>query len=346
MNERILQTQWLYSILEAEIYIVIGVLFAVTWLFYQFFLRNLSEERHKSVRTQFKDTLRHFILFSFLFFLFYLINPNQELSTLAQKALPYVALMTFVWGAMVFVRSARLLVLLYLFLGSRQEGVPILMVNIFSLLASIIILFWGAAKIFNVQLGPLLATSAAFSLILGLAMQDTLGNLFAGISLQLDKNYEIGDWLEIQVGSQKSVGKVVEITWRSTLLLGFSDEYITIPNRTMATAQISNYSPVDRPIIRSQFFRVKYGSDLKLVKSLLEKAALSVGEILHQPEPYSYVQETSESWITVKLGYFIESFGSQHNVGDKVINAVVTAFNENKIEFARPNIEVNVNEKT
>lgn len=345
MNEKILQTQWLYSILEAEIYIVIFIIFASTWLFYQLFLRNLSEERHKSIRDQIKDILKHFIIFSLFFLTFYMINPNQELGPLAQKALPYVALLTFAWGAMVFVRSTRLLVLFYLFLGAKQEGVPILMVNIFSLLVSMIILFWGAAKIFNVQLGPLLATSAAFSLILGLAMQDTLGNLFAGISLQLDKNYEIGDWIEIQMGSHKAVGKVVEITWRSTLLIGFSEEFITIPNRTMATAQISNYSPVDRPIIRSQIFRVKYGSDLKKVKVLLEKAALTVNDVLNSPEPYSYVQETTESWITFKLGYYIESFGSQHNVADKIVNAVVLAFHENNIEFARPEISVSLNQK-
>src|SRR5690606_32742898 len=144
------------------------------------------------------------------------------------------------------------------FMGSVKAGVPILVVNIFSLMLSVLLTFWVVSRLFGVQLGPLLATSAAFSIILGLALQDTSGNLFAGISLQLDKNYEIGDWIEITTGLLKVVGQVKEITWRSTLLTGLSDELITLPNRLMSGASISNYSPADSPIVRSQVFRVPH----------------------------------------------------------------------------------------
>ena len=127
---------------------------------------------------------------------------------------PYIAMAAFVWGNVVFVKTCRLIVLQYLFLGSMRHGVPLLLVNIFSLILSIVLLFWGITHIFGVQVGPLLATSAAASVILGLAMQDTLGNLFAGISLQIDRSFEIGDWVEVVSGIQKTTGQVREITWR------------------------------------------------------------------------------------------------------------------------------------
>ena len=72
-------------------------------------------------------------------------------------------------------------------------------------------------------------------------MQDTLGNLFAGVALQFDKPYEIGDWIEIHNSGQKWVGQIYEITWRATLLIGFVEEFITVPNRVMGQSEISNF---------------------------------------------------------------------------------------------------------
>ena len=119
---------------------------------------------------------------------------------------------------------------------------------------------WIGAEIFNIRLTPILATSAIFSLVLGLALQDTLGNLFAGVALQFDKPYEIGDWIEIQSSGQKWIGQVYEISWRATVLIASTEESITVPNRIVAQAQIANYSTKYRPITRSQLFRLPFGT--------------------------------------------------------------------------------------
>ena len=89
-----------------------------------------------------------------------------------------------------------------------RAGVPVLLVNLFSLLLSAVIGFWMMTGIFEFNLAPLLATSAVFSIVLGLALQDTLGNLFAGVALQLDKPYEMGAAIEVTTSSQKWVGQV------------------------------------------------------------------------------------------------------------------------------------------
>ncbi len=341
MNEKILKTQVLYSLIDWEPFVLLGCLLAITWIFYKFFLQAASTERHLSIRLQFQALIRHFFIFTILFITYMFLHAitGGDLANFA-RITPYIALMTFAWGSIVFVKTCRLLVLQYLFLGSMRAGVPLLLVNIFSLLLSIVLIVWTLSQIFGLDLGPLLATSAAFSIVLGLALQDTLGNLFAGISLQIDKSYEIGDWLEVVQGIQKATGQVKEISWRSTILIGFSDEEITLPNRTMANAQISNFSPEGNPIVRSQIFRLPYGCDLEKAKEVLERAVVEISDIRGLPIPFAYVQETTESWIGVKVIYFIDNFGGQFTIGDKVMRKGIDALKAHGIELARNVIEI------
>lgn len=340
MNEKIIQTQNLYALLEIEPYILVGVLLIVTWLFYRFFLKEASEERHRSIQNHYKNITRHFIILSLLFFIFLLLIQTDLQMPSLRRLTPYVGIITFIWGLIVFVKTCRLIVLQYLFMSSMQSGVPLLIVNIFSLLLSIVLIFWTASHIFAIQLGPLLATSAAFSIILGLALQDTLGNLFAGISMQIDKSYEIDDWLEMTSGPQKVIGKVKEITWRSTIFQGFYDEIITLPNRWMAQAQISNFSPDDSPIVRSVIFKVEHGADHDLVIQTLESSISGIAEVKGFPSPFAYINETTEIFISFKLVYYLDNYGAQFIVGDKVYRNGISALNNKNIHLARPFLQI------
>lgn len=339
MDDKIIQTQILYGLLDFEPYILIFSLIAVTWVFYKVFLQEVSEERHKSVQGHFRGLFRNFIGLTILFFIYISMHESQDLWSGFLRIKPYIALVAFFWGLLTFVKTCRLLVLLYLFMSSMQAGVPLLIVNIFSLLLSTILLFWSGSRIFGLQLGPLLATSAAFSIILGLALQDTLGNLFAGISLQIDKSFEIGDWLEITQGMQKTVGQVKEISWRSTTLVGLSDELITMPNRAVATAQLSNFSPPEQPIVRTQVFRVKLNSPVEQVKEVLERSIADIADVRGLPAPYAYVSEVTENWISFKIVYFIDSYGLQNVIGDKVLRKGIEDLQKNAISLARPYVE-------
>lgn len=340
MAEKFIKIQALYGLLEMEPFILLGCLIAVSWLFYKFFLREANEERHRSIRNHFRTLVRNYGVLTFLFLLFIFLQTSEPSLGGIIKISPYMALVTFFWGNVVLVKTFRLIVLQYLFLGSMKHGVPLLLVNIFSLLFSVTLLFWGITHVFGLQLGPLLATSAAASVILGLALQDTLGNLFAGISLQLDRNFEIGDWLEITSGIQKSVGQVREITWRSTTLVGFSEELITLPNRFMANATISNFSPPDTPIVRRQIFRLAYGENLDLAKKVLENTVGQITEIRNTPAPFAYVSEISEHWIEMKIVYFIDSYGSQFNIGDMVFVRGSEALRQSGLKLARQVIQI------
>lgn len=325
----------LYSLLDFDRYLLLIIFCVLCYLFYRFFLQDVSAERHESIRNHFKNLIRNTIVFSSTFALFSLCFSYSNESAFFLKLSPSLASITFITGAILFVNCSRLFILQYLFLNSLRAGVPLLIVNIFSLLLTITIGFWSLSQLFGINLTPLLATSAAFSVILGLAMQDTLGNLFAGISLQVDKTFEIDDWLEIQNGLIKITGQVKEMTWRSTVLCGLNDEMITLPNKLIASCQVSNFSPDKTPIIRNQVFRIKIHQDSMKAKELIETAVSQISGIRGIPSPYAYIQEVTENWISIKVIYFIDNYGSQWSLGDKIFEKALALLKQNGIELAR-----------
>ena len=84
----------------------------------------------------------------------------------------------------------------------------------------------------------LLTTSAVGAVVVGFALQDTLGNLFAGLAIQIEKPFRVGHW--IQVGDRE--GQVQEITWRATKLRTKDGQFLIVPNSVISKEPILNYS--------------------------------------------------------------------------------------------------------
>ncbi|TGR36269.1 mechanosensitive ion channel family protein, partial [Mesorhizobium sp. M8A.F.Ca.ET.198.01.1.1] len=70
--------------------------------------------------------------------------------------------------------------------------------------------------VFGVPVGTLVATSGIVAIVFGLALQNTLGDVFSGIALTLGRTYAIGDWIQLKDGAE---GRVIETNWRSAKLL-------------------------------------------------------------------------------------------------------------------------------
>ncbi|MBX3232811.1 MAG: mechanosensitive ion channel [Labilithrix sp.] len=237
-------------------------------------------------------------------------------------------------------RVARVFVFQWLFAGSEREGVPALLVDVFTVAASVVVFGVLLHAIFLIEVTSLLATSAVLSVVLGLALQDTLGQLLAGISLQLDRPFRLGDWVEVLSGSERISGQVLEVSWRATLLLAIGEELVTIPNKTMAQGLVLNFSGRERPFVRGHFFRVPLDADLALVKKQLTQAALETKGIAREPAPVPLVIETTESWIMIKMINFIDDYGAQFNIGDAFQTHALELLAAHGVELAAQRVEL------
>lgn len=248
-----------------------------------------------------------------------------------------VALVAWMYATL---RAARVLVFQWLFAHSLSEGVPVLLVDLFSLAASVVFLGALLHTVFLIEVTSLLATSAVLSVVLGLALQDTLGQLFAGISLQLDRPFRLGDWVEVHTDSGRLAGQVMEVSWRATLLLAVGEELITIPNKTMAQGLVLNFSGRERPFVRGHLFRLPLDVDLALAKRLLLQAAMETKGIVHAPAPVPLVMETTESWVAVKLIAFVADFGGQFTIGDAFLTRALELLGAHGIRLAAPRLQL------
>ncbi len=109
---------------------------------------------------------------------------------------------------------------------------PLCHVRIPRIIADIVITIgyigWGLFRLYasGMALGEIVTTSAVITAVIAFAMQDTLGNLLAGVSIQLDNSIAIGDWLQVDT----TQGRVVEINWRATTIETRNWETVVIPN--------------------------------------------------------------------------------------------------------------------
>jgi small-conductance mechanosensitive channel len=326
--------------------VLIGLCVAA-WIIYQTLLRAVSDDRHRLLKRLFKNTLGHGVAMVILFVVYRLLfaSVDEDMSLggeVASRLYPYVGFFCILSASIFFVKTSRILAFEYLFFISMKAGVPVLLVNILSLGLSLGLGAWIATEVFAIRLAPVLATSALISVILGLALQDTLGNLFAGVSLQIDKPYEMGDWVKVQNSGQEWVGQVQEISWRSTVLLGLLDESITIPNRVIASSQVAAYGSNGKHFFRGINFRIPLNAPVERSKSVLETAVQKVSGLPAYPAAKVYFSEVGDSWINLRLLLPLSDFGSQIAVVDRVHSAVFEAFAREGLEVAAPLTRVDI----
>jgi hypothetical protein len=241
-------------------------------------------------------------------------------------------------GAVAFVKVAQIIVYLSLFFKNMSQGIPRLIANLFSFVFSIFVISFIGSEVFSIHITAMLATSAVFSLVLGLALQDTLGNLFSGDAMQIGQPFKIGDWVEINHENRKWLGQIQEITWRSTFLTTFSDETVMIPNKTIAQSQIIIFSDQQKPNRECATFRIDYSQNVAAAKSVLIDVVSSITGVMTDPGPRVLLTETSESWVVIKVFYSVTDFSMKYRIADQVIEKSIEAFNRQNIKFASTKI--------
>jgi len=134
----------------------------------------------------------------------------------------------------------------------------------------------------GVEIKTLLTALGIGSLAIGLALQPTLSNFFAGLHLSMSKPIRVGDFVELEDGTQ---GHVVDIGWRVTKIQQLSNNLAVVPNAKISDMRLLNYSLPDLPQSVLVAVGVAYGSDLRKVEEITVEVARSVQQDLEIAEP-------------------------------------------------------------
>ncbi len=326
----------LLELLGVEPLVLLTLLALVSLFIYKVFMKNVNDDRHRSLTRLFKALFATYLTFIFFWAIQYFISTNEV--ALFNRFYNYFGLATVALGALFFVRIIEIMVFQYLFLKSMKAGVPVLLVNLVTLILSLFIVAWLSTSVLGVRWAPLLATSAIVSVVLGLALQDTLGNLFAGVALQFDKPYEIGDWIEIH-GDKSYAGEVHEISWRATVLYGFFDEVITLPNRLVSQSEISNFSAREKPIYRGLSVYLDASANEEQVKAIFVEVLKQTTGVLQHLSHYVMLRELTEKGVHWRLFYPIVHYGQQYTIVDEILMRSQSEFKKAGVQIAKLRVD-------
>jgi small-conductance mechanosensitive channel/CRP-like cAMP-binding protein len=181
----------------------------------------------------------------------------------------------------------------------------------------------------------LLTTSAVGAVVVGFALQDTLGNAFAGLGIQSEKPFRVGHW--IRVGEFE--GRVSEVTWRATKMRTREGNFVVVPNNIIAKEAITNYSEPAGPTRIEIDVGASYLSTPADVKAGILEAIAQVRRALKTPAPDALLHAFDGSAITYRARFWIDDYEFDDEVEDEVRTAIFYAFGRRGIEIPWP-IEV------
>lgn len=202
-------------------------------------------------------------------------------------------------------------------LGQRRHiTVPRLVVDVFNFVVLALVALAVLNRVFGVQdLSALLVTSTVVSAVIGLAVQDTLGNVVAGLALQAEQPFTVGDWVKVS-GEE---GQVVQMAWRTVTLRTRDHHNVLLPNTNVAKEYIVNYS---RPTPLQRMHAevgVAYGHPPGAVKQVLTQAVAEAPGVAPTPAPQVQVQAYGDFAVQYMIFYWITDFARVPEIHDAVM---------------------------
>ncbi len=161
--------------------------------------------------------------------------------------------------------------------------------------------------------GDLFAGSAVVTAVLGFALRDTLGNVFAGLAIHAEHPFEVGDWIQYD-DNPAHVGKVVEINWRATKVITLDLAYVIIPNGQLAQASIRNFTKPDAWSRRSLFITAPYEVPPQRVQAVMLEALRGSFGVLENPAPSVVTNAFTDRGIEYWVRLFTTEFGLRDRV--------------------------------
>lgn len=185
------------------------------------------------------------------------INTNLETSitkSILQGAFSnQLPLFSWLFGTYLFIRYTSLF-LWELYFPKKTNAVetPKIIKDMYSLIIWVVSISIALSIFFNKDITALLTASSVMVGVLGLSLRAMIADFFYGIAITLEHPFRVGDWIEVGIGSNTKVGKVQQISWRSTLIITKQNIHITVPHSVVANRNFNNYSHPD-PLWRSSF---------------------------------------------------------------------------------------------
>jgi small-conductance mechanosensitive channel len=197
----------------------------------------------------------------------------------------------------------------------------------------IVIAILSVLDVWEIDIAPYLAGAGILGLVLGFALQDSLKNIFGGVTLLLDKTFEIGDKVKLESGE---LGTIHDVGLRSTKLVTYDNEVVYIPNGYLANSRIQNYTRPNPKIRAHVDFGVEYGSNAAQVQKVVLEVMKKDKELLKDPESAVHFLEMGDFALNFRAYFWVENWGMAYNKKLQLTEAIYNALNKAGIGIPFP----------
>jgi small-conductance mechanosensitive channel/CRP-like cAMP-binding protein len=215
----------------------------------------------------------------------------------------------------------------------RQPPVPLVLRDLGRWAISLVALVFIIRGFFpGVNLNILAVSSIVVGYILGNATQDTLGNLVAGLALNTERPFTIGDWVTVS----GHTGVVVDTTWRATRLRTKTEDYIIIPNAAIAREPITNFSRPTRAHGCYVNVGVSYETPPNRARGVILQALRDIPEVCAEPKSRVWLAGYGDSAINFTVKFFIDDYVDLDEIQTRVLDRIWYVFQRENIRIPFP----------
>jgi potassium-dependent mechanosensitive channel len=224
-----------------------------------------------------------------------------------------------------------------------EEKTGRLIPNIVRLFLAFIIYFMAIvgiiAFVYDQQLTSILATSGVIAMIIGLAIQINISNIFSGIAINIERPFRIGDWVKI---GDFDEGEIVDITWRTTRLKTRAECILSIPNSMASESPILNFCYPDDVYWLWPTVYVHPMHPPARVRKILLDALLSAEKVLRDPAPVVLFTGINEWAASYWIAFCADDYGDKNFILEDVWTRVWFHLNRGGITPAVQRQEVHL----
>jgi len=216
---------------------------------------------------------------------------------------------------------------------ARRRGVsaPPLLRDVIALILYLLLFGSLFTTIFKYDLRTLLGGGALLAAVLGLALQDTLGNLISGIAMHMEDSFEVGDVIK----SGEFMGRVEDVSWRATKIRTYNNDVIMLPNSVLARERLEVF-PSGNPNGRVLPIGVDYHFAPARVIDVLQRAASHVDGVDREMPCFARVAGFGDSSVTYEIKYFARDYMQRDRIDADIRKAVWYALRRNEISIPFP----------
>jgi small-conductance mechanosensitive channel/CRP-like cAMP-binding protein len=259
-------------------------------------------------------------------------HMSQTAASLFETILKIFKIILWMGFVIAVVRLLNSIVADMLLRNTGSSELSVLIRNVISIIIYVVTFTIIVKSQFDTDLTTFFAGSTIVGVVLGLALQDTLGNLFSGIATQADQPFQIGDVINI---ANRGSGVVESISWRGVKIRTFQNKLLVISNSVLGK-ETFEVAPRDNLNARIVFFNTIYSSSPAKTIHLIRDAVQKVENVSPKIRPVVRIRNLGDNGIDYEVKYWLEDYTKYNDTDALVRQRIWYVFQREQIHFAFP----------